>query len=249
MDKILVHSYKGGTGKTTVAVNIASLLSLKSQVLLVENDFMMPSFFDIFHREPKAYFNDYLNESVNFDSIIEHAVKPNLDVVFTNNKFDPNEKVMSSDQEWFLSILKQMIADFNALEKNYDYIIFDTPPGWHLIVVNLIALSNKAILLLRPDSYEVNGTKIMLEILYKRAKPISSWEVYVLFNQVPEVEMNVDLENWAGELQKEGMKYVGSISCSCNIAYEMAHKTKIFPMEHEFSKALQRAMNIFLRTD
>ncbi len=249
MEKILVHSYKGGTGKTTVAVNIASLLSLKNQVLLIENDFMMPSFYDIFNREPNAYFNDYLNGIVNFDEVIEHAVKPNLDVVFTNNKFDPNEKVMSSDQEWFLSILKQMIADLNTLEKKYSYVIFDTPPGWHLIVVNLIALSNKAILLLRPDSYEVNGTKIMLDILYKRAKPMSSWDVYVLFNQVPEVEMRVDLDNWAGELQKEGMKYVGYISCSCNIAYEMAHNTKIFPLEHEFNRALQSALEILLGTN
>jgi MinD-like ATPase involved in chromosome partitioning or flagellar assembly len=210
---------------------------------------MMPSFFDIFNREPNAYFNDYLNGTVNFNEVIEQKVKPNLDVIFTNKKFDPNAKVMSSDQEWFLDVLKQMISDLNSLEKNYNYIIFDTPPGWHLIVVNLIALSNKAVLLLRPDSYEVNGTKLMLDILYKRAKPMSSWEIFFLFNQVPEVEMKADLDNWAGELQKEGMKYLGYISCSCNIAYEMAHKTKIFPMEHEFNQTLQRAMNLSLRTD
>ncbi|MFW9906523.1 MAG: ParA family protein [Candidatus Thorarchaeota archaeon] len=244
MEKILVHSYKGGTGKTTVAVNIACLLSLKHQVLLIENDFMMPSFFDIFNCEPNAYFNDYLNENASFDEVIEQEVKPNLDVIFTNNKFNPNEKVMSSDQDWFLSTLKRMIVSLNPLEKKYNYIIFDTPPGWHLIVVNLIALANKAILLLRPDSYEVNGTKIMLDILYKRAKPMGSWDIYFLFNQVPEVEMKVDLDNWAGELQKEGMKYVGYISCSCNIAYQMAHKTKIFGVEHEFNQKLKNVLNI-----
>ena len=247
MEKILVHSYKGGTGKTTVAANIASILSLENKVLLIENDFMMPSFFDIFKCEPNAYFNDYFNGIVNFNEVIEHEVKPNLDVIFTNKKFDPNAKVMSSDQEWFLSILKQMIVDLNALEKKYGYIIFDTPPGWHLIVVNLIALANKAILLLRPDSYEVNGTKIMLEILYKRAKPMRSWNIYLLFNQVPEVEMKTDLEKWAQELEKDGMSYAGHISCSCNIAYEMAHKTKIFPLDHEFNQALQKALDRVLK--
>ncbi len=246
MEKILVHSFKGGTGKTTVAVNIANILSNENKVLLIENDFMMPSFFDIFKREPNAYFNDYLNGKANFGDVIEHEVKPNLDIVLTNKKFDPNEKVMSSDQEWFLSILKNMIEDFKSLEKDYNFIIFDTPPGWHLIVVNLIALSNKAILLLRPNSYEVNGTKIMLEILYKRAKPISSWNVYALFNQVPEVEMKENLDNWVGELEREGIKFVGQISCSCNIAYEMAHNSKIFPLKHEFNQALQRALNKLL---
>ena len=167
MEKILVHSYKGGTGKTTVAVNIASMLSHDNKILLIENDFMMPSFFNIFQHEPDVYFNDYLNSNVKFNEVIQYEIEPNLDVVFTNKKFDPNEKVMSSDQEWFLSILKQMMEDFKTLEDNYDYVIFDTPPGWHLVVVNLIALSNKAILLLRPNSYEVNGTKMLLEVLYK----------------------------------------------------------------------------------
>jgi MinD-like ATPase involved in chromosome partitioning or flagellar assembly len=33
MEKILVHSYKGGTGKTTVALNAASLLARDSKIL------------------------------------------------------------------------------------------------------------------------------------------------------------------------------------------------------------------------
>ncbi|MFX0015291.1 MAG: ParA family protein [Promethearchaeota archaeon] len=249
MEKILIHSYKGGTGKTTVAVNIANILSKDHKILLIENDFMMPSFFDIFKRDPDTYFNDYFNGNATFDEVIQHEVRSNLDVVFTNKKFDPNEKVMSSDQEWFLSFLKQMIGDLKTLEKKYDYIIFDTPPGWHLIVVNLIALSNKAILLLRPNSYEVNGTKILIEILYKRAKPITSWEVYLLFNQVPEVNMKTDLERWTEDLKKDGIKYAGQISCSCETAYQMAHETKILDLEHEFNKSLQNALNIISGTD
>lgn len=35
MEKILVHSYKGGTGKTTVALNIANILSHHNKILLL----------------------------------------------------------------------------------------------------------------------------------------------------------------------------------------------------------------------
>ncbi|MFX0151764.1 MAG: tyrosine-protein kinase family protein [Candidatus Hodarchaeota archaeon] len=242
MEKILVHSYKGGTGKTTVAINTANLLAHNNRVLLIESDFIMPSFSYTFNLEPDKYFNDYFKGTVSFNETIVHNVQSNLDVIFTDKYFDPDEKIISSDQEWFFSSLEMMVKDIEALEDQYDFVIFDTPPGWHLIVVNLIVLSDIAILILRPSSYAVNGTKRMIEILYKRAKPLSSWGIYLLFNQIPEIDMRRDLEQWAAEFQKEGIKYAGEISCSCNIAYEMAHEAMIFPSNHRFNLELQKAL-------
>lgn len=236
MEKILIHSYKGGTGKTTIAANIANMLSHEHKVLLIENDFMMPSFFDIFKCEPSFYFNDYLNGKCTFDDIIVPEVKPNLSVILTNSNFDPNEKVMSSDQEWFYSILNKMINDFKKLD-GYDYVIFDSPPGWHLVVVNLIMLATKAIVILRPTDYEVNATKMMLEKLYKRARPIESWSVHLLFNQLPNVDMKTELKKWVNEFVNDGLKNAGFISCSCNLSYIMAHE-KLISSEHDFYQEL-----------
>ncbi|MHA2214899.1 MAG: ParA family protein [Candidatus Hodarchaeales archaeon] len=242
MEKILIHSYKGGTGKTTVAVNLASILSHDKRILLLENDFNMPCFINIFKYEPEFCFNDYFKEKVNLDKTIQHDIKPNLDVIFADKRFDPTEKIMGSDQKWYLKLLKRMMSDLKSLESKYDYVIFDTPPGWHLILVNLIALANKAILLLRPNSYEVNGTKQLLEILYKRAKPMVSFEVHLIFNQVPEVNMETDLKDWAKDLKGVGVKYAGFISCSCNTAFQMAHEKTIFTLDHEFSQALLKIL-------
>ena len=154
---------------------------------------------------------------------------------------------MSSDQSWFFETLKKMMKDFEALEGRYDYIIFDTPPGWHMIVINLIMLSNKAILILRPNGYAVAGTKRMIEILYKRAKPLKNWEVYLLFNQIPErADFSPDIEKWSAEFHRAGIKYAGEVPCSCEISYQLAHETSIFPDTHEFTKALKLALkNIY----
>ncbi|MHA1995684.1 MAG: tyrosine-protein kinase family protein [Candidatus Hodarchaeales archaeon] len=244
MEKIFVHSYKGGTGKTTVAVNLASILAHKQKVLLIENDFSMPSLFNIFRSEPEIYFNDYLNENVEFNEAIVSDIGPNLDVIFANKNFNPMEKIMGSDQEWFLDLLGRMLKDLKALEKVYKYVIFDSPPGWHMNLVNLITLSNKAILILRPNSYEVNGTMRLLEILYKRAKPRLGLDVYLVFNQVPEVDMVKDLEQWADDFHKDGIKYAGHISCSCTTSYEMAHGTTIFDSDHVFTQSLQKIISV-----
>jgi MinD-like ATPase involved in chromosome partitioning or flagellar assembly len=246
MEKILIHSYKGGTGKTTVALNTASLLARDNRVLLIENDFLMPSLFYILMNEPDIYFNDYFKGDATFKETIVCDVRPNLDVIFTNKDFDPNEKIVSSDQNWFLSQLKTMIQDLDALKDQYKFVIFDSPPGWHLIVINLIMLANRAILLLRPNSFAIDGTKRMIEIIYKRAKPMNSWEIYLLFNQVPEIDMRTDIERWTGELKQKGLKYAGSISCSCDTAYQMAHEAMILPEDHRFNIALQAALDKIL---
>ncbi|MFX1284481.1 MAG: tyrosine-protein kinase family protein [Promethearchaeota archaeon] len=246
MERILVHSYKGGTGKTTVALNMASQLASENKVLLIESDFFMPTFHYIFQCEPDLHFNDYLKGDVNFKETIVHDAQLNIDVIFTNKDFDPNEKIMGSDQKWFISTLQGMIQDLEALEDQYDYVIFDSPPGWHMILINLIMLCNKAIIILRPNSYAVSGTKKMIEVIYKRAKSISNWEIFILFNQVPEIEMSADLKRWAEQFQKKGIKYAGYISCSCDTSYQMAHEAMIFSAGHPFHMALKKALkNIF----
>ena len=244
MERILIHSYKGGTGKTTVALNLAGILAQKQKVLLIENDFMMPTFFSIFEHDPQFFLNDYLDKQVEFTDIIVKDLKPNLDIIFASKTFDPSSKVMSSDQKWFLQVLERMMRDLERLTGTYDYIIFDSPPGWHMIIINLILLATKAILILRPNKYAVEGSLRMIDSIYKRTKPLRSWEVFLLFNQIPQVEMKTDVEQWAQKFIELGITLAGQIPCSCETSYDMAHQVTIFPSDHEFNQSLNKALPI-----
>jgi chromosome partitioning protein len=62
---IAFHSYKGGTGKTTLACNTAALLASKGyKVCLLDLDIYAPSFQSYFEKEPVVGINDFLNTNV-----------------------------------------------------------------------------------------------------------------------------------------------------------------------------------------
>jgi chromosome partitioning protein len=58
---IAFHSYKGGTGKTTIAANLAALLAKKGyRILLADFDVYAPSMKAYFGASPEKWINDYL---------------------------------------------------------------------------------------------------------------------------------------------------------------------------------------------
>ena len=71
---ISFHSYKGGTGKTTIATNFSFLLASKGySVYLLDLDFYAPSLYSYFDIEPNLWINDYLMGNASIDDIMIDA--------------------------------------------------------------------------------------------------------------------------------------------------------------------------------
>src|SRR2546426_5022089 len=68
---IAFHSYKGGTGKTTIASNCAALLAKKGfKVSLLDLDVYAPSLLAYLQRQPKKWLNDYLLAQAEVDEVM-----------------------------------------------------------------------------------------------------------------------------------------------------------------------------------
>lgn len=243
MEIICIHSYKGGAGKTTIALNLATQLTTthNKKVLLIESDFKMPSFEGIFDFKPKKYYNDYFVTENNVslrDCIAKHPMYDNLDVIFANPNFNPEEKIHLWDKRYHAFHLKRLqnsLIDFK--NKNlYDYVIFDTPPGLSYIAINNIALSHHGIIVVRPNSQAIKGTFTMLEQLYLKTKSPDQINLYIVFNQIPRVAMTSKLNEWSTRFSTLKIREAARIPCSCQGTYDMAIGNHIFGPDHEINR-------------
>lgn len=68
---IAFHSYKGGTGKTTLAANFAALLAKKGyRAFLLDLDVYAPSLQSYFNTDPKKWINDFLYDNAELNEVV-----------------------------------------------------------------------------------------------------------------------------------------------------------------------------------
>jgi MinD-like ATPase involved in chromosome partitioning or flagellar assembly len=93
---IAFHSYKGGTGKTTLACNCAAALVKKGySVCLLDLDIYAPSFQIYFQREPSKGINDFLDSTATVEDVMVELTSTIEDVTISapgNNNYSSSTK-------------------------------------------------------------------------------------------------------------------------------------------------------------
>lgn len=200
---IAFHSYKGGTGKTTLAVNLsANLVSKGYNVLLIDMDVYAPSLYVYFNIQPKKWINDYLNDKISFsDSIYDfsHVLKEfhlntqikdhvgSFHTVFSNpskQEITDLDSVMRKDSSKSQMLKKMLfLKETGVTETDYDYIILDTSPGIRYWSINSLAISDTIFLSLKMDNIDIEGTKHLAMDVYGSFTSYGTIS-YLLLNRV-----------------------------------------------------------------
>ena len=176
MSKIVaVHSYKGGTGKTLLSVNLAATFAkLGKKVCLFDLDFRAPSLFAILKVEKsECWLNDYLNGACEINKVLLDLSKR----IPANGKFfaalaNPSTEAIrdmsAKDRKWEMRALGRLLSLRNTLLNNqgFDYLVFDTSPGLQYSSINAIVAADFVVVATTGDRSDVDGTRRMLRELY-----------------------------------------------------------------------------------
>lgn len=198
---IAFHSYKGGTGKSTIAANLSAMLTKKGHnVALLDLDVYAPSLHVYFDYSPKKWINNLLSGNakasdlmVDMTPIIEPLAGQTkklgkLWIGFSNPQKEEIYKLeggIGKEKETKIQLLRKFIQLREDLISQYycDYIIIDTSPGIRFWSINSIALADTIFLTLKFGDLDIEGTKKMAADLYESFTKFGA-KSYLLLNRV-----------------------------------------------------------------
>lgn len=246
MGKIIaVHSYKGGTGKTLMAVNLAATFAKNGKkVCVFDLDFRAPSLFAILKTPNAQYWlNDHLNNTCEIDKTLidlSSRIPGNgkFYACLANPATEAIRDMSSKDRKWEMRALGRILALRDTLLKDqkFDYLFFDTSPGLQYSSINAIVAADFVILATTGDRSDVDGTKRMLQELYK----LFEKKTGLVLNKVLDTSVTAKKTEMQNKIKADyQVPMLGMVPCFCEIL--RAEGNLIFVQDkpdHPFSKIL-----------
>ena len=192
MSKIIsIHSFRGGTGKSNTAANLAVLLAAENhRVGVIDTDIQSPGIHVLFGLNESTMthsLNDYLfgkcaieQTAVNVTPRLKADIPGQLFLIPASINAGEIARVLREGYD--VSMLNDGLHQLVQTLK-LDMLLIDTHPGLNEETLLSIAMSHALAVVMRPDQQDYQGTSVTVQVARKLRVP----RMVLIVNKVPQV--------------------------------------------------------------
>ncbi len=162
---IAISNQKGGVGKTTTAINLASGLSRQGKkVLLIDFDSQGNATSGLSALESPSANTIYnvIMENVPASQAIVHKKNPEIDIIPANISLAGADLEMDKIGAGKEHLLRNALEE---IREDYDYIFIDCPPSLGLLNTNALTAADSVLIPVQCEYYALEGvTQLLLTI-------------------------------------------------------------------------------------
>jgi cellulose biosynthesis protein BcsQ len=215
---ISVCSFKGGTGKTSISINLAKVASeYKIETLLWEIDKNPGSLSSIFDLDPFANVVSAIMNPQGFHYYINHIKNEKFDILL-----GPPDPIIGEE----IDDIKKLSSIINLAKNSYKLIIFDLGPYLDKISIQLMNESDLILLIIEPEVSSISKARANIDLICKKTEYEIENKIWAVVNKI-EVFDNVTISQIIDALK---------LPFCTKIAYDITYRSQMNRIESKIPK-------------